>query len=556
VGNFSKNWRTVSLLANGNRIFSREIAAGPFQIPQLPVVTGAGTISMTVTDALGQQRAVTLPFYASSNLLAPGLQTFSAELGAVRRNFGVASNDYSTLAGSGTFRRGLSPAITVEAAAEASANLVKAGGGVVVNLFNQAVLNLAVAGSTGTARPGLLVSAGLQRTGQMFSAGVSAIATNQSFRDVASLSGDPVPRLQLSANAGVSLGRFGSLGVAYASLDQDKVPLPVKLYLPPGSLLTTGETLVNDTISYQPAQHAHVLSASYSLQIADVSFYATGYRDFAHNGASGVLVGLTIPLGTRSSAGISGGPSSSGRSGQIQAQQSPVAIGDVGYQAFASDSSVRHEFGEVQYKAPWSLLTAGADRIGNQTSLHAESQGAVAFADGSVFASNTIADSFAVVDTNGLANVRVLSENRDAGRTDANGQLLVPDLRSFDVNRIAINPSDVPLDAAITDATREVRPQDRSGVVVRFAVRNSHGALLRIVDQHGIPIPVGSTATLRPKGTSVPVGFDGNAYVEDLSAHNEVLIELPTGKRCTVTFDYKPVSGEIPTIGPLPCIGQ
>ena len=53
-------------------------------------------------------------FYASSNLLAPGLQTYSAELGAVRRNWSVVSNDYGALAASATYRRGLSPILTIK----------------------------------------------------------------------------------------------------------------------------------------------------------------------------------------------------------------------------------------------------------------------------------------------------------------------------------------------------------------------------------------------------------------------------------------------------------
>lgn len=84
---------TLDVLVNGNRLLSRPVNAGPFEIPQLPVVTGAGSISMTLTNALGRQVLTTLPFYASSSLLAPGLQTFAAQAGAVRRNWGVPSND-------------------------------------------------------------------------------------------------------------------------------------------------------------------------------------------------------------------------------------------------------------------------------------------------------------------------------------------------------------------------------------------------------------------------------------------------------------------------------
>ena len=42
---------TVNVLADGNLTVSSQVAAGPFEIPQLPVVAGAGTISMTVTNA-------------------------------------------------------------------------------------------------------------------------------------------------------------------------------------------------------------------------------------------------------------------------------------------------------------------------------------------------------------------------------------------------------------------------------------------------------------------------------------------------------------------------
>ena len=90
---------TVNVLADGNLVVSSQVAAGPFEIPQLPVVSGAGTISMTMTNAMGQQVTVTQPFYASSALLAPGLQTFAAQAGLVRRNWGAASNDYGKMAG-------------------------------------------------------------------------------------------------------------------------------------------------------------------------------------------------------------------------------------------------------------------------------------------------------------------------------------------------------------------------------------------------------------------------------------------------------------------------
>ena len=544
---------TVDVLVNGTQLLSREVQPGPFAIPQLPVITGAGTVALTVTNALGRQVTTTLPFYASSALLAPGLQTFSAEAGAVRRNWGFISDDYGALAGSATFRRGLWNDLTLEAHAEGTSDLAMAGGGVVVKVGNLGVVNANAAASASFGRTGTQLSVGAQRVGRIFSVGASAIIAGRNFRDIAAMNGDPVPRLQLNANAGLSLGRFGSVGIAYTSVDRDAAPAPIPIYAPPGSVFTGSTSLIGGVYYLQPAEHTHIASASYSVQIRDVSLYATGYHDFANSHASGVLVGMTIPIGARSSVGAGLGSTSGNGSAQVQAMQSPVSIGDWGYQAYGSTGNPSHEFAELQYKSRWALVSAGADRTGQQTTMQAEVQGAFSFADGGLFASNTINDSFAVVDTNGVGHIRVLDENREVGKTDSAGRLLVPDLRSFDVNHLAIEPTDVPVDTTVPFTTRDVRPQDRSGVVVRFPLHTSHGALLHLVDASGRSVPVGSTATLESTGAVVPVGYDGAAYVQDLSRHNRLVVERPDGQRCEVVFDYRAVLGQIPVLGPLPC---
>jgi outer membrane usher protein len=524
---------TVDVLTDGNLVISRQVDAGPFEIPQLPVVSGAGTISMTVTNALGQQVNVTQPFYANSLMLAPGLQTFSMEAGLVRRNWGSVSNDYGKIAGTAIYRRGLTPAVTLEGSFEGTPGTVMAGGGGVVTVGNLGALNFAAAASTGSGHTGAQFSAGVQRLGRVFSLGGSATIADRNYRDVAAMNGDPVPRRQLNGSAGASLRRFGSAGIAYGGIDRDAAPSPVNLVA--------------------QAEHSHIISASYSLQFRHMSIYATEFQDLVNKGSGGLQVGLTIPFGRRSSVDVS---VTSDGNGQAQVQQSAPQIGDWGYEVYVSAGDTIHEFGQGQYKSPWALLTAGVDSNDGQKTLRLEIQGAFSLVDGSLFPSNTIYDSFAIVDTSPMGHVHVLQENRDVGNTDSGGRLLVPDMRSFDLNHIAIEPNGIPLDSTIDVTTREVRPQDRSGVVVRFRVKISHGALLRLVDEAGVAVPLGSTARLRATGVTVPVGYDGDAYVEDLNPHNEVDVERPDGRRCSVTFDYHPVPGEIPTIGPLPCREQ
>lgn len=551
---------TIDVLVNNTRLLSQQIAPGPFEIMQLPIVNGMNSVTTTVTDALGHQVTRTLPFYGSADLLAPGLQSYSAEFGRIRENWGIESNDYDDYAGSATYRRGLSSFITAEAHVEGMANMFVGGAGVAINIFNFGVVDLAAGGSSTSGHDGGLLALTVQRTGQRFSFGISAILASKNYYDIAAIGGDPMPQRQFGANVGLSLGAFGSFGLAYTGIDRADAEVPVDL-VGVGRLFVMGFAKSdwrygdsNKIIEFLPAQHAHVLSASYSLQVGHISVYATGFRDFADRGDSGVMLGITIPTGARSAVSANIGTGTDDNTAQVEAVQSAVRTGDWGYQVYADGASPIHAFGEVQYKASWGLVSAGADHVEKQTTLRGEVQGALSVADGGVFVSNTIDDSFAVVDTNGVAGVRVLDENREVGRTDSNGRILVPNLRSFEPNRLAIDPADVPVSDTVSYTTREVRPQDRSGVVVRFPIHRSYAALVQLVDQTGHPIPVGSTATLVATGVAVPVGYDGKVYIENLGPKsNRLDVTVLDGHHCTATFDYRFQPDVFQTIGPLQC---
>lgn len=391
--------------------------------------------------------------------------------------------------------------------------------------------------STGSGHTGALLGTGVSRTARAFSLSVSATWASPKYRDIAAENSAPIPRLQLNAGAGLALGRYGSISAAYNLVDS---PAPTS---------TAGTTAGNSV-----AQRARLVSASYSVQFGSMSLYANGFRDLISQ-STGFMAGLTIPLGIRSSVTASGVLDSWRPYGQIESSQSAIEIGDFGYQLYAAEGSREsHEFATGQYKSPWALVTAGVDRTsGSGPTYRLEGQGAVSVIDGTVFPSPPISDAFAVVDTNGLAGVHVLRENRIVGQTGPDGRIFIPDLRSFEVNHLAIDPNDIPPDTALSSATHDVRPQDRTGVVVPFEIRRSNGALLRLVHESGEPVAFGSAATLGSSGKPVPVGYDGEAYVEDLDLHNELTVTEPNGARCVAMFEYLAKPGDVPEIGPVLC---
>jgi outer membrane usher protein len=301
------------------------------------------------------------------------------------------------------------------------------------------------------------------------------------------------------------------------------------------------------------SRHAQIVSGSYSVQFGKVFLFANAFHDFTNRNANAFSVGVSVPLGSRTTASASVQSDSGSQSYQAEVAQSATTVGEWGYRVFAGVDDPDHEFAQVSYKSPWTLVAAGVDRFGDKTTVEAEAHGAVSLVDHGVFLSNQIDDSFAVVDTNGVGGIEVRQENRYAGRTDSAGRVLVPELRSFEINHLSIEPRDAPIDATVPFTTRDVRPQDRSGVVVKFPVRISNGALLRLTDSAGTPLPVGSVATLQSSGVAVPVGYDGEAYLVDLKAHNEVSVEWQDGRRCAVAFDYQRVPDKLVSIGPLAC---
>jgi len=370
----------VNVLADGNLVASSQVGTGPFQVSQLPVVSGAGTISMTLTNALGQQVTVTQPFYASSQMLAPGLQTYSGELGLVRRDWGSASNNYGKVAGSLLYRRGLNAKFTFEGSAEGTPGAVLAGTGGVLQVADLGVVNLSFAGSSGVEGAGYQLSGGVQRIGRVLSLGGNASVATRRFFDIASMNGDGTQRRLISAFSSLYSRHVGSVGLAYSSIDQDAPIRPIQ----GGS---------NSSL------HTRVLTGTYSFSLHHMVLYASEFTNFASSGDSGIQVGVTIPFHRRSSAEISG---SSNGTAQVQAQQSAAEIDEWGYQAYASLAGANHLFGQLQYMSPVGLFTAGVDENEGKATVQLESQGALSLVDGALLPSNTIYDSFAIVDTRSL----------------------------------------------------------------------------------------------------------------------------------------------------------
>jgi len=533
---------TVSVMVNGIQQLSRPVQPGPFAFRSLPVVTGSGEVAVTVSDALGRQTLITLPFYASAALLRPGLASYSLEIGSVRENYGQIDDRYYGWAASQSTRYGLTEWLTLESHAEATDRIALLGGGVTMLVGTLGILNMALAGSIGrgpsSARSaGAMISAGFERKTANLSIGASGSYATAGYRDIAAQHGEPMPKASLNASLGYQFGWLGSFGLAYSGRVSRAQPSgPIQ-----GPLV---RTFADPEI--------HLITGSYSVSLAGrAAFYATGFKSLRERAGYGVSVGISLALGrvtASAQASSEGGQSTWSASISKSAQKQD----DFGYRAQLSEGATSRRSLEGEYLSSWGRVSAGADLSSGQIAGRAGARGAVVFAGGSLFASDQIHDSFAIVSTGDVASVPVLYENRPVGRTNAHGKLLIPSLLSYRNNRLAIDATRLTPDIEVGQTWLQVRPPDRSGVMVDFNVRRVAAALLTLHDRDGLPIPLG--ATVRIEGAAdQPVGYDGEAYVTGLKPDNRAEVILPDGTICRAQFDYVPVKGEIPLIGPVLC---
>jgi outer membrane usher protein len=296
-----------------------------------------------------------------------------------------------------------------------------------------------------------------------------------------------------------------------------------------------------------------ILSASYSRSLPyDASMFATVFDDFGTNKNLGIIVGFSIPLGPASSVTSTVSAGQGGPVGTVDAVRSMgTAIGDYGWEVRDAEGATSNRGASLSYRSQYGTTKVGVNQAGTGGSVALEQRGSIIGMDGNLFFSDWVNNAFAVVDA-GAPGVDVSYENRPIGKTDANGMLLVPTLRSYEKNTIAIDPANLPVDSEISSTRDVLAPADRAGVLVRFNVQSdSAAALVSFVRSNGSFVPPGATGKLE-SGEDFIVGYDGQAFVKRLANDNSAILQFDN-VTCHAQFHFAPQPGAQVRIGPVTC---
>ncbi len=527
---------TLKVFIGETQAYSGDLQPGPFLIDGLPVYTSSGTARVVLTDSTGREVESEQEFYTSPDLLKHDLYDFSLEAGVVRRDFGTDPLGYDDApVALASLRYGINDIVTGEAHAEGNAELIDVGLGALFSAGRFGMFNGAVAGSLHDSDMGVLLHAGWEGHFGDFGVSLSTSRTFGDYYDLAAVTAKPLD---------------GDIAAAGVPRELDQISFNYTFREMHSGL---GLSFINQLDA--TGERSLILAGSYSQTFKkDITAFVSGFADFGDTHELGAFVGFSMPLGGSLSTSAGGSVSKEGWT--AQAEVSRVGDGKVG----SYDWRVSHGEGAQSYTA------AGGDYLGSKARVegHIVQQddsvngnvaidGSAVMAGGGLFLGNRIYDSFAIVDA-GAPGVTVEFENRDVGKTDGSGKMLLPDLRSYQKNKIAIDVSSLPLNADIPESQAIVVPRDMSGVVVDFGVKTeSQGAVVVLTDSVGSFIAAGSEVSIAGAAEPFIMGYDGQVYLTGLAAENSVTVKAD-GKECQASFSFKPDEQTQTTIGPLQCL--
>jgi outer membrane usher protein len=474
---------------------------GVLELAHLPLLPGANTVALMVTDVDGHVTRVEIPYYRSTQLLAPGVDEYSYSAGFTRVDLGAESFSYGEPALLGFHRVGIFNWLTGGLRVELGENLLNAGptAAFTLGLLGEISGTFALSYSQGI--PGYAGEADYSYMSKWFGARVSAKYLSSGYSTL-SLSPDAEkPRWEGSVSLAFNTALTGSFSAGASSAwmrdGSDRETVTLSYARPLGENLQLTAMLSGIMQEGMPQYQG---SVGVRILIGE-ALGGVSYR--TDNTSSGVSAGIqkSVPRG----AGL-------GYSGNVQ-----EARDGTGQSMFDGNAS-------LTYNGLYGTYSASAAYRHGQSQIDTElnAKGGLVLIDNSLQSTQPVTDSFALVKVEGLPGVRVKYSNQYVGVTDRTGRAIVPGLASYNENEVSIEPADIPMSFK-SDVTRVfVSPPYRGGAVVSFKVTRFQALTGKLyIVRNGARTPAafsGLELTVGPGVISSIVGADGAFYLENIPA--------------------------------------
>jgi outer membrane usher protein len=474
-----------------------KLQPGPFYFNNVPLVDGQGNIKLITTDILGRQQIVNLPFYNSRDLLKQGLEEFSYEVGLVRMDFGLESNNYRDLMFTGTQRKGITDKFTRDIHTELLAKQQTAGIGGSYLINNYGVLNSAVAISNANdLGQGGMWLVGFERRTDHYSYTLQGQLASPHFTKLGYDFNQPAPRASYQASVGFPLGQ-GNLGLAY--LNQQNQIFP----------------------------NTQLLSATYSRAFGHNLFMLLSLAKQKTQGQTDnntVLLNLTIPFGNNANLNAGVGLQNSDLTESLQLSRSLSQGSSYGYDIAVENGLTKRQQASISMQNNYTTFIGSLNNNDGITSGSINLMGGVVLLDKHFYLTRRIDNSFAVVKIPSFVKVDVYANSTQIGQTNAKGEIFVGNLIPYMDNTVSLGLSNLPYNIATDTIKQNVTLYPKTGIVVQFDIKQTRAATLTIKQASGEVIPLGASVKINEQTNSYIVGEDGLTYLADLQDVNLITV--------------------------------
>ncbi|MFA2969685.1 fimbria/pilus outer membrane usher protein [Acinetobacter pittii] len=537
---------TLDLYVNQQKIYSGLVPSGPFDIKQLPFISG-NEVTLVTTDATGKQSITKKPYYFSSKILAKGINEFSVDVGIPRYNYGLYSNDYddATFA-SGAIRYGYSNSLTLSGGAEASTDgLSNLGTGFAKNIFGIGVINADIAASQYKDENGYSTLLGLE--GRIS----KNISFNTSYRKVFDNYFDLARVSQVRYLKDNQINAESQNYLNYSALADEifRAGINYNFYAGYGVYLGYNQIKYSDN-SYK------LVSTNLSGSLdKNWGFYASAYKDYENHKDYGIYFALRYTPSSK----VNAITSVSSDSGSLRYRQeifglSEPQIGSFGWGGYVErdeDANENNASVYASYRARAAYLTGRYNRFGDNDQVALSATGSLVAAAGRIFAANEIGEGYAVV-TNAGPQSQILNGGVNLGATDKSGRFLIANLRPYLSHHIYLDPSLLPLEWDITSTNQTAFVGYRQGTLVDFGAHQVISGLVKLVDQNNSPLMPGYAVRINGQQDGV-VGYDGEVFIPNLLKQNKLEVDLLDHGSCQVDFTYNSNQYSTKKLGPYVC---
>ncbi|WP_454767050.1 fimbria/pilus outer membrane usher protein [Cupriavidus campinensis] len=507
----------VIVRQNNNIIYETSVPPGPFELADLPATGYGGDMQVTVDEADGRRQTFSVPFAAVPQLLRPGISRFNLTAGQYRDQ--LLRNE--PWVGQATVQRGLTDMLTAYTGILASEGYRSGLLGLAVNTPIGAVAADFTLAHTdlrnGTHRGGswrVSYSKRVPRLDTNLVLGAYRYSTSgfYSLRDAAYARQvwEPPPdvasfrtrnRLQLNINQPV--GRIGSLYLSGSTQDYWDGRRGRDIQYQAG--LTGGYRRISYTIY---AQQSYDQNRSKQTQVGLNLSISLGRDSSIDRGPFDTLA-TNMMVGTHGDSALQANLSGS------TFGDSPVSYGMNALRSTSADSHTASVGGYTTARTRYGTYSANASVGNNMRQFALNADGSMVGHAGGVTLGPPLGMAAALVEAKGAEGGRII--NGQGARIDGNGYALLPTLTPYRMNKVAIDPTDLPDDVELMNTSEEVAPRLNSLILVKMPTARGEAVLVTLHDEHGEPLPLG-TGLFDADGMSLGnVGQGGLAFLRGLA---------------------------------------